>query len=390
MFKWMSEGMKEKLRRLYFFFFVLVYSLSVIFMKLDEWYSFKPLVISLAYTAIILIVLVHFLNNKKVHSQFLDLFLRFNWLNLILNWTISHLIMVTIVSLYFISQASTSSIFLIATVLVLIIVHISIKYLQDKVPVDSPYVVLWLGLISTFIGFTLSGYAQEAFKEKDDKENLIATIDLALAQEDNRNDKIEDKLTEIILKVKEKDEIFLDDIKVSLPKNNALEQIINKGDLYNRLSPDGRSTFSFSFNFNPSEISLNDAEIQKELKEEFERVKSKQRSKEFEKFTKNYFDALNLALLEEYLVITVLELEKKYLTDSLTQTEYEQALDEKREEYMDYMENLKDITYDRYLESVTRTEDGYFTSNPIFMRYHPHVPSIHERIFGSKYERQFK
>ncbi|MFF2588841.1 hypothetical protein ACFVSS_13220 [Peribacillus butanolivorans] len=287
MFKWMSEGMKEKLRRLYFFFFVLFYSLSVIFMKLDEWYSFKPLVISLAYTAIILIVLVHFLNNKKVHSQFLDLFLRFSWLNLILNWTISHLTMVTIVSLYFISQASTSSIFLIATVLVLIIVHISIKYLQDKkVPVDSPYVVLWLGLISTFIGFTLSGYAQEAFKEKDDKENLIATIDLALAQEDNRNDRIEDKLAEIILKVKEKDEIFLDDIKVSLPKNNALEQIINKGDLYNRLSPDGRSTFSFSFNFNP-EISLNDAEIQKELKEEFERVKSKQRSKEFEKFTRS-------------------------------------------------------------------------------------------------------
>ncbi|MFF2588839.1 hypothetical protein ACFVSS_13210 [Peribacillus butanolivorans] len=85
-----------------------------------------------------------------------------------------------------------------------------------------------------------------------------------------------------------------------------------------------------------------------------------------------------------------MELEKKYLTDSLTQTEYEQALDEKREEYMDYMENLKDITYDRYLESVTKTEDGYFTSNPIFIRYHPHVPSIHERIFGSKYERQFK
>ncbi|MFD4820154.1 hypothetical protein [Peribacillus butanolivorans] len=255
---------------------------------------------------------------------------------------------------------------------------------------DSPYVVLWLGLISTFIGFTLSGYTQEAFKEKDDKENLISTIDLALAQEDNRYETIEDKMEKIILKVKEKDEIFLDDIKISLPKNNALEQIINKGDFYNRLSPDGRSAFSFDFNFNPSEISLNDTKKQNELKEEFERVKNKQSSKEFEKFAKNYFDSLNLALLEEYMVITVLELEKKYLTESLTQSEYEQALDEKREELMEYMENFKDITYDRYLDSVTRTERGYFTSNPIFTTYNPHVPSIHERIFGNKYERQWK
>ena len=70
-------------------------------------------------------------------------------------------------------RVSTSSLFLIATVLVLILVHIIIKYLQDKnVSVNNPYVILWLGLISTFIGFTLSVYAQEAFKEKEDKQDF--------------------------------------------------------------------------------------------------------------------------------------------------------------------------------------------------------------------------
>ncbi|MFD4932129.1 hypothetical protein ACFWMS_25200 [Peribacillus butanolivorans] len=376
MFRWV----KEKIRVLYFLFFVLFYSLYAIFLKSDEWYSFKPLVIALAFTAILLILLFHFLSNEKVHSLLLDFFFQFSWLNGIFNWTISHLIMVTIFSLYSLSQVSTSSLFLIATILVLIIVHIIIKYLQDKqVTANNPYVVLWLGLISTFIGFTLSGYTQEAFKEKDEKENLISTIDLALAQEENLDYEMDSKWHDVIEKVKEEDEIILEDIEISKVKNTALEQIINNGDFYNRLSPDARDLI----NFDSTERLLNQKVYQVDIEKEFEKVKNKQSSKEFHEFVESYSMALNMAKLEIFRIITLLELEKKSLSGSLNQSEYQEAYKEKLDDYEDYMENFANVTYDDYLESVTKTEHGYLLSNPVFQdsgsRY---VPSLQERFLG--------
>lgn len=381
--------MKEKIRVLYFLFFVLFYSLYAIFLKSDEWYSFKPLVIALAFTVILIILLFHFLSNEKVHSLLLDIFFQFSWLNPIFNWTISHLIMVTIFSLYSLSQAGTSSLFLIATVLVLIIVHIMIKYLQDKqVTANNPYVVLWLGLISTFIGFTLSGYTQEAFKEKDDKENLISTIDLALAQEENLDDEIDSKLEEIIKKVQEKDEIFLEDIKISRYKNTALEQIINNGAFYNRLSTDARSLI----NFDSTERLLNQEFYQIELEKEFEKVKNKPSSKEFHEFVEGYSMSLNFAKLEIFTITTLLELEKKSLSGSLTQSEYQNAYNEKFDEYEDYVENLSNMKYKDYLETVTKAEHGgYFISNPVFQTSGSRrVPTLQERFLGFDTYLKFK
>lgn len=380
--------MKEKIRVLYFLFFVLFYSLYAILLKSDEWYSFKPLVIALAFTVILIILLFHFLSNEKVHSLLLNIFFQFSWLNPIINWTISHLIMVTIFSLYSLSQASTSSIFLIATVLVLIIVHVLIKYLQDQqVTVNNPYVVLWLGLISTFIGFTLSGYTQEAFKEKDDKENLISTIELALAQEENLDDTIDSKLEDIIKKIQEKDEIFLEDIEISRTKNTALEQLINNGDLYNRLSPDARNLISFD----STERMLNQKVIQIDLDKEFEKVKNKQNSKEFRDFVRGYCFILNYAKIEIFSLISLLELEKKSLSGSLTQSEYQKAYKEKMDDYEDYIKNLSEMTYYDYLETVSEAEHGYFISNPVFQtsgsRY---VPSIQERFLGFDTYYKFK
>jgi hypothetical protein len=288
---------------------------------------------------------------------------------------------VTIFSLYSLSQASTSSLFLIATILVLIFVHIIIKYLQDKqVTANNPYVVLWLGLISTFIGFTLSGYTQEAFKEKDDKENLISTIDLALAQEENLDYEIDSKWKEVIKKVKEEDEIFLEDIKISRVKNTALEQIINNGDFYNRLSTDARNLI----NFDSTERLLNQKVYQVDLEKEFEKVKNKQSSKEFHEFVETYCMALNGAKLEIFSLITLLELEKKSLSGSLTQSEYQDAYNEKLDDYGDYVENLENMKYKDYLESVTKVEHGgYFYSNPIFQTSGgTHVPTLQERFLG--------
>ncbi|MGE7609671.1 hypothetical protein ACQKML_24165 [Peribacillus frigoritolerans] len=385
MFRWV----KEKIRVLYFLFFVLFYSLYAIFLKSDEWYSFKSLVIALAFTAILLILLFHFLCNVKVHSLLLDIFFQFRWLNPIFNWTISHLIMVTIFSLYSLTQASASSLFLIATVLVLIIVHIMIKYLQDKqVTANNPYVVLWLGLISTFIGFTLSGYTQEAFKEKDDKESLISTIDLALAQEENLDYEIDSKFEEVILKVKEEDEIFLEDIKFSRYKNTALEQIINNGDFYNRLSTEARNLI----NFDSTERLINQEFYQLELEKEFEKVKDKQSSKEFHEFVEGYSMALNGTKLEIFTITTLLELEKKSLSGSLTQSEYQNAYNEKFDEYEDYVENLSNMKYKDYLETVTKAEHGgYFISNPVFQTSGSRrVPTLQERFLGFDTYLKFK
>lgn len=236
----------------------------------------------------------------------------------------------------------------------------------------------------------MSGYAQEAFSEKDDKENIVATLDLAISQEKNIDHIFSDKIRDNIIKYKEKDQLISDDFLItSLPKNSALEQIMLRGDLYNNLSPIAKSELDIlETTYKITEVNnyivLDDTEKRIELEKEFEKVKNKQSSKEFQEFLKDYLDLLEMVRIARNGLITTLELEKDYLSGSLTLEEYNKEIKESRKMFQGYFENLQKGKFKDYLDSVELKDEGYFVYIDFIFTYvgegHPYKPNVQERL----------
>ncbi|MEH7176241.1 hypothetical protein, partial [Priestia megaterium] len=117
--KRLSKNIKSEFWKLYIFFLVVLFILFEIITKLNKWTSFEPLIVFIAYSAIALIFLYYILNSILLSSLLSSMFIRLKGLNSIVNWILHHLILVTILYTYFFRRVSTSSIFIIATLIIL-------------------------------------------------------------------------------------------------------------------------------------------------------------------------------------------------------------------------------------------------------------------------------
>ncbi|PGZ93953.1 hypothetical protein COE53_04325 [Bacillus sp. AFS029533] len=373
-FKLISEVIKNLLFKMYIYTSILIYLLFVNLLNFRKWNSFESLGIIIGYVVVIHLFLKYLFKNENLNFHLNNIFFHLKWL---IKWATSHLIMVSVYISFTLFHISSASIFIIATFLILMIVHFIIKYLQDMKVVDNdnPFFVLWIGLISTFIGFTLSTYTQEAFNEKDQNNNLIGALDLAIVQADNINDTYNDQIRNILLKLKEKDKITLEDITIdSLPSNDALEEIIKNGELYNNLSPIAINDMGF-LDMDLQVKKLNnafgdsDSEQQKGFTEAFEQVKNKQSENDFKDFIKFYIDILYYVQINQKELIYIMENEKAFLSKTINQQEYLERVDEGREEFQQYSERLEKTTLTSYLESIQKHEYGVTYSDPVFVHF---------------------
>lgn len=139
----LSKELKEKIWRLYLYFFVGFYALFAIILQSDKWYSFEPFVVAIGYTTIIVMSL-HFINvHKKIYAILCDFFIQLKWSSQMLNLVINHHILLTFLLAASFSIEDTAVLFIVITVITLIIVHIIILFLQSKnVPGDNLNVIL--------------------------------------------------------------------------------------------------------------------------------------------------------------------------------------------------------------------------------------------------------
>ncbi|WP_416045816.1 hypothetical protein [Priestia megaterium] len=398
--KWLFKNIKTELWKLYFFCLIILLELFAISTKLNEWTSFEPLIIFIAYSAITLISLYYVLCSNLLFSLIISIVHRFHGFNSIISWILHHLILVAILYAYCFRKVSTASIFIIATLLILAIVHIIIKYLQLKERnLNNPYFILWIGLISTFVGFTLSGYAQEIFKEKEDKDKLVDSLNIAIYSEKQIRDKLSDKQTEIKSALLMKQKILYSDFFIkALPENKTLEQILTKRDSYNIFSPMTQNDYGMNYK-DPRDNRLKALEVLDALDTHDIKIvsyssinpdnkkKYKENSQEYERNYKSIAMLMLLkydySLIQEKVLIDLLEIEKQYQKGSISANEYRNLYEEEQEDFKQYLDNIKKIPYENYVDN---TLDGSeFHDSGILFTTHKVPLTIQEKII-KRYE----
>ncbi|MEH6887120.1 hypothetical protein V7Z92_24620, partial [Priestia megaterium] len=98
--KWLFKNIKTELWKLYFFCLIILLELFAISTKLNEWTSFEPLIIFIAYSAITLISLYYVLCSNLLFSLIISIVHRFHGFNSIISWILHHLILVAILYAY--------------------------------------------------------------------------------------------------------------------------------------------------------------------------------------------------------------------------------------------------------------------------------------------------
>ncbi|MFB7138910.1 hypothetical protein ACFCYN_04520 [Gottfriedia sp. NPDC056225] len=378
-FEWSSVERKEQIWRLYFYFIVLIFSVFTIFINLDKWYTFEPLIISLGCIVVLQFLLVYLLNNKEIQFLIFDVCLHLRWLYPFANWISNHFIMISILILFSITGIDAPNIFIIAAVIILVIVHIITQYSQEKGS-NNPYISLWLGLIGTFIGFTLSAYAQGAFNEKHNKSNLISTLDIAIENASTNSSTLDSQIRDILYRVKEKEEITPSDVLESSIKNNALEQILIDGELNNSLSQIGKERLSDSY-WDSLNILL-DSDAQTELRNKYEKVKNKKNDKDYQEYIKSCLDLLEIEKISQIGISEFLEIEKQYQNKSINEKEYEDRLTEFWERFNGYSKNINKTTFKDYLD-ILPDDDHTLYIDPITITM---VESSYEKSLKERLE----
>ncbi|WP_330502668.1 hypothetical protein V2I71_12735 [Peribacillus frigoritolerans] len=322
----------------YLFLLVLVYGLFGIFLRLDGWYKLEPLFKTLAFFLMLLIILYHILIFKQIEYYFS--YLEGNLIQKLNLFSTNYLITISIFISYFISILDNTLLLIVITIIVLILIHIIIKFLQNKTSDRSnqlssnPFFVLWSGLISTFIAFTLSMYAQEAFSNKEYKEKLITSLELALAAENNNINQINNERNELLITLENNDELTIDifdSLQLIKKKNEVLEYIVNNAELYNKLSPMAQEQFThvvLEYNNMQEELSidnLSDFEDLEILKKDLKEANN----------TKKSYNEMAFLMLTIYsgtevnreFIIEHLKLEKDYISGAISLEEYSKELE---------------------------------------------------------------
>lgn len=224
---------KEFIWRLYIYSLYDIYTCYFIYINLDSWTSFDSLFTATGIFLIIHILLIYILNDFNIQLIVYDLFSYINWLGKFTCSISINFMWLSVMILEVYSNIDEISIFITLTVFLLIFIHFAIYYLQKKrVDGNNLYIVLWLGLIGTFIGFTLSGYAQEKVNEETEetsKKNMEIILESAISYEKARKYEIQNYLFNIYGYLGGDDEhsLVIEYFSFIKTNNDALKAILN-------------------------------------------------------------------------------------------------------------------------------------------------------------------
>ncbi|WP_282139182.1 hypothetical protein [Rossellomorea aquimaris] len=130
------------------------------------------------------------------------------------------------------------------TLIIILLVHLIIQFLIDKgLQTSNVHLIIWLGLISTFIGFTLSTYYTEIQKEESDKERLVGLLNITEGLANKRMNSARDSLRFKLMEYKNNEvdgnfKINANLLEIDIPANSVFPTIQENGEFVTYLSED--------------------------------------------------------------------------------------------------------------------------------------------------------
>ncbi|MCM3393717.1 MULTISPECIES: hypothetical protein [Cytobacillus] len=200
--------------------------------------------------------------------------------------------------------------------------HILIHLIKERVDVSDPHLVLWIGLISTFIGFTLSTYQAESQQERNDVKRLEGLLTLTENLAVQRRDSAIQELSSHLELYYQEGKHYTGFQTIEIPVDTAYSTIQENGEFIIHLSTNFVANVLTSQN-----KSLKDGINADGYQSYIEQMKNEKKSPD-EKEHLAQVRKYHLFLIQNQYIIERIKLEKRYI-----EGDFSEGTKEEKEEY---------------------------------------------------------